>query len=308
MSRLSRADAAKSVIAVWRWLHEQPDAPNIDGNADELLAKLPAHVGNVSHESGTAITQRLTLMEHLGLVKRESRHEVQEGVEGRSYPRYKATTTLIERDVEKGARIIARHFATGGYLKPGRTKRRMNGVTEPERRVDTERVAIQTDEKERPVAAIVGPDAPTLGEGLRDTFVAMQANEKDESAAFVAAARQYSSRQDFVIAKLREMEALGIQLDREKVLRGVKLQRDDELEGVVKVLPYIDQLEGRLKQADGWRDDMLSAKRELRLAQDAKNAVERELRLQQEANKRLSEKMARDVATGTVKPQVLVGG
>lgn len=299
MSRLGRKDAATSTIAVWRWLNERPDAPNIDGNREQLRAAVP-DLPHVPKTSETGLSQRITLMEHLGLLKFTLR---QVGTPGASGSRFVGTTTLIEPDVEKGAKAIAQHFARGGYLKlnaKGNKQLLRNGAERP---VDPDKVVVQTDERERPVAAVVGPDAPTLGEGLRETFVAMQTQEKDESAALVAAARQYSSRQDFVITKLKEMEALGIQLDRTKVLQGVKLQRDDELEGIVKVLPYIDQLEVRLKQTDGWRQAMLDAKEQ---AKESAREVERltgEVRRQQEANRRLVEERVRQPAS----PTVLVG-
>jgi hypothetical protein len=129
MSRLSREDAAKSVIAVWRWLSERPDAPKIEGNISELLSQL-GNVGNVSHENGTALDERLKLLAFLGLVRRESRHEYQRGENGeRTFPRYVGTTILLERDVEKGARIIAQHFARGGFLKvKSLGNQRLNGV------------------------------------------------------------------------------------------------------------------------------------------------------------------------------------
>jgi len=295
MSRLSRTDAAKSTIATWRWLATHSDAPRIDGNVPDLFQVLPSGTGGVTTQP--QLEERLKLMEHLGLTSRETRHEyLTEG--NKTYPKLRTTTT-IKADVEDGAQMIGKHFASGGFLKVAAKGNlslasRDGGDIAP----DPEKVAIRTNEAEQPVEAVVGEDAPSPFEALRGL------RKGSDAEAFVEAARQYERRNDFVIAKLTEIEALGITIDREKVLKGVHLQRDDELEGVARVLPYIDELESRVKQAEGWRADMLSAQREMRTLRDEKNKAEAELRRQKDANERLATKMARDVVT---RPQVLVG-
>jgi hypothetical protein len=294
MSRLSREDAAKSTIAVWRWLSTRPDAPRIEGNIPDLLTVI-GDVGDVSHATGTALSERMGLMEHLKLVTREERR-VMEPRHGRTFPRLHTTTVIVERDVEKGARAIANHFARGGFLKV-KAKGNQKLAAPAPRPVDPERVAIRTDAQDRPVEAVVGPDAPNPFAGLR-------ALRKSEPAALVEAARQYNNRQDFVISRLVEMEKLGVVIDREKVMKGIKLERDDELEGIVKVLPFIDELEAQVKQAESWREQVISLRGEVKTAREEKGKAQTELARQIDANRRLSERMASTVARG---PQVLVG-
>jgi hypothetical protein len=316
MSRLSREDAAKSVIAVWRWLSERPDAPKIEGNISELLSQL-GNVGNVSHENGTALDERLKLLAFLGLVRRESRHEYQRGENGeRTFPRYVGTTILLERDVEKGARIIAQHFARGGFLKvKSLGNQRLNGVKQ-QPRVDPEKVAIRTDEQERPVEAVVGEDAPTIGDVIRAQSETggsykqvadklREVRKPSDAEAFVEAARQYEHRNEFVIERLVELEQLGIQIDRAKVMSGINLQRDDELEGVVKVLPFIDELVASRNQAQAWRDEIVSLRNEMRTIRRERDEARLEAQRQKEANARIVEKRVQETVT---KPTVLVGG
>lgn len=312
MSRLSRADTAKSTIAVWRWLHAHPEAPNISGTVEALLATLPSDIPNVSRETTGGLSDRLNLMEHLGLIRRESRHEYIEATDGSgAHPQYVGTTVIVERDVEKGAKAIGQHFARGGYLKlkaKGNQKANGNAVASAPR-PNVEKVAIRTDERDRPVEAVVGEDAPTLGEAIRvgspEVAKVLREMRKSEPEAFIEAARQYEHRNEFVIERLVEMESLGVVIDREKVMKGIKLERDDEIEGVVRVLPYIDELESRAKQAQEWRDQIVSLRNELREARRERDEARVEAQRQKEANARIVERHLQDTAR---KPQVLVGG
>jgi len=308
MSRLSRTDAAKSTIAVWRWLHTLPGAPIVEGNTTVLLQALPIEVGHVSRASTTGMDERMKLMETLGLLSRKAHYDPRTNDQGESLWPTRGTTNTLKMSADEGAKLIAKHFANGGYMKVSAIgNKKVLSRDVPEKPVyDVERVAVRTNDKDEPVEAVVGEDAPTLGEALATPELRAQFREmrKDEPAAFVEAARQYENRNEFVIAKLKEIEAMGVVIDREKVLKGVHLQRDDELEGVVKVLPYIAELEQRLKQAEGWREDMLAAQRETRTLRDEKRKAEAEVARQKEANTRLAEKMARETVS---RPQVLVG-
>jgi len=285
--RRSRADTAKSTIAVWRWLCAQPTAPTIKTTSAAALLKDLGRIGEVPNDNG--LSDRLSLMESLGLLKRDVEHlGYGKGIE--------MTISLTERDVDQGTHKIGRHFAEGGFLKPA-AKAYRNGTASTPTRIDPEKVVIRTDEKERPVEAVVGEDAPSPFEVLRGL-------RKDEPAALVEAARQYSRRQDFVLERLDEIEKLGIAIDRSKVMSAIKLETDPEFEGIVKVLPHIDDLEARVKQAQTWRDETISLRNELKELRQAKNGAEADLARQKEANTRLAEKMARETVT---RPQVLVG-
>lgn len=291
MSRLSRANAAKSCIAIWRWLHAQPTAPIVTGTYEELRQRLNG-VGNVSSDKGVA--DRLRLMAKLGLLRTEVVHE---GGGRGQYPVARASQHLLV-DVEAGAKTIGTWFAKGGYLKvDSKNNRRLLSERAASVPINTETVAIRTDDEDRPVEAVVGPDAPSPFEALREL-------RKNEPGALVAAARQYAHRQDFVLERLTEIEQLGVKIDRDKIMKAIHLDRDDEFEGIVKVLPYIDELEARAKQAENWRNELVSVRAELNAARIEKNRLTTEVQRQKDANQRLATKMAQDAVR---QPQVLVG-
>lgn len=91
--------------------------------------------------------------------------------------------------------------------------------------------------------AIVGPDAPTLGEAMPE----LRAARKDERTALIEAARQYAKRHEAAFGKLNELAAtmadLGISFDIEKARAAFVFEPDDRLEAIALILPYIDRLE-----------------------------------------------------------------
>jgi hypothetical protein len=132
-----------------------------------------------------------------------------------------------------------------------------------------------------------------------------EVRKPSDAEAFVEAARQYEHRNEFVIERLVELEQLGIQIDRAKVMSGINLQRDDELEGVVKVLPFIDELVASRNQAQAWRDEIVSLRNEMRTIRRERDEARLEAQRQKEANARIVEKRVQETVT---KPTVLVGG
>lgn len=102
-----------------------------------------------------------------------------------------------------------------------------------------------TTHDDRPVIAVIGPDAPT-------SFAALADLRKDESFALVTAARQYAAREHTMEASienlLRQAADLGISIDPMRLRDSVQLDQDDRLESVSLVLPYIDQLERRVSR------------------------------------------------------------
>lgn len=300
MSRLSRADAAKSVIAMWRWLNEQAVDSKIEGNINDLLARLPKEgVGGVAGpDASVAMGDRIKLMAHLNLLKQDMRHEWIEDSKaphgGR--PGVRTTTTLLEKNVESGMRTIGKHFAQGGFLKVsavGNQKRGLSPDLSKEKKVDPNVVAIRTDEKDRPVEAVVGEDAPS-------PFAALRAlRQPSEPEAFIEAARQYDNRQDYVVQQLEQMERLGIKIDRALVMKGIDLERNDEFEGVLKVLPYIDELQAKVAQMQDWREQVISVRNELRTMRRERDEALLEATRQREANKRIVEERVKQ-STSTV--------
>lgn len=121
-----------------------------------------------------------------------------------------------------------------------------------EQQADVVAVRIEHDE---PVEAIVGPDSPNPFDVLRPYRRVVS-----EPYALVEAARQYrdrSTKMDGGIKDLLDQAAeLGLKVDEEALRAAISpIERDDRLETIALVLPYIDQLEAAtarlLGQVDG---------------------------------------------------------
>lgn len=110
-------------------------------------------------------------------------------------------------------------------------------------------------------AAITGPDAPK-------PFAALAPMRKNEAAALVEAARQYADRGSTVDAKLDEIErtmaTIGVAFDREMLRGSITLERDERLETVGLVLPYIHELEQRVARLTQDNTDLRGSRDELR--------------------------------------------
>lgn len=128
------------------------------------------------------------------------------------------------------------------YQEPGR--RGAENLRLPEK----QEVVLATNDEEE-VRAIAGPEPES-------PFAVLRALRKDESGALVEAARQYANRAKLVDQKLGELEAAGIHVDRS----AVKMDKDEVLESVALVLPYINSLENTLhnfsEQNDALRKKM----------------------------------------------------
>jgi hypothetical protein len=65
----------------------------------------------------------------------------------------------------------------------------------------------------------------------------------DEPRALVEAARQYAAVNNQLDSKVKELEALGVTVDRVQLAKAIKAPHDHVLLVVSKVLPYVEQLE-----------------------------------------------------------------
>lgn len=74
-------------------------------------------------------------------------------------------------------------------------------------------------------------------------FLALGSERYDEPRALVEAARQFAGLHREVDKRLKELEALGIQINRETVSKTFQLPRDPRLASVAEALPYIEHLE-----------------------------------------------------------------
>jgi hypothetical protein len=107
-----------------------------------------------------------------------------------------------------------------------------------------ERVAVTEDRLGFQVAAVSGPERP---EALRSSLAGAGPNAP---AALVMAAKQYRTGrggEDVVRAKklLRELEEIGVAVP-EELRKRATVQKDERLEAIGLVLPYIEELERRL--------------------------------------------------------------
>jgi hypothetical protein len=105
---------------------------------------------------------------------------------------------------------------------------------------------------------------------------AIRVLRRDESAAYVAAAKQYAQRSTLIDTKLKELEDAGITVDRS----AIRFDRDAQFEAVGLAIPYITALENTVKNLEASVAD---------LQRKAKDVPE--LRGRVEAQKRQIERM-----------------
>ena len=89
--------------------------------------------------------------------------------------------------------------------------------------------------------AIVGPDAPK-------PLAPLGSERYDEPRALVEAGRQYASLHKQVDTKMKELEALGIVVDRERLTKTIQLPNDPRLVAIAQTIPYIEQIERQVER------------------------------------------------------------
>lgn len=94
------------------------------------------------------------------------------------------------------------------------------------------------------VVAVSGAEAPK-------PMAALAPERYDEPRALVEAARQYAGLHKQVEAKVKELEALGITVDRERLGKAVQLPADPRLGAVAQAMPYIEHLERANERLSG---------------------------------------------------------
>ena len=140
---------------------------------------------------------------------------------------------------------VARIEQAQKNTEAGNQRRKQKRAEEADRRSsDWISTAIATDPAEE-TRAISGPDPDRrLGSLMSSSITALR---KDESAALIAAARQYYSRVGSILKKIDELARLtqevGVAFDRDKAIESIQYDVDERLEIVVDLLPYIDKLE-----------------------------------------------------------------
>jgi hypothetical protein len=140
-------------------------------------------------------------------------------------------------------------------------------------------LAVRVD-RDQPVEAIAGPDKP-------NPFAVLAPMRKDESYALVAAARQYNQRDTKVNERieglLRQAKEFGLTVDETALRASITIQRDERLDTVSLVLPYIDLIESQLANYQEQNE-------RLRTQLSAMEKTQREIISLREQNRRLMAK------------------
>lgn len=194
----------------------------------------------------------------------------------------------LEASLDDGLTAIYKHFDAGrsfSYFEtaqPGHVPQKHKVRIKPTEDVfaKDERPVIADERSREEVRAIVGPEPVSPMRALAPL-------RKDEVDALVEAARQYTHRTDAVTQHIEDLRALGVEVDVDLVMKGIKLTTDPELEAIGKVLPYIDRLEKQAVRLIKETGEDRTAITELRRATDV---MRKEVNGLRDANKRLSER------------------
>jgi hypothetical protein len=93
-----------------------------------------------------------------------------------------------------------------------------------------------------------GPESPLPMKSL--------AGERfDPPRALVEAARQFAGLNREIEGKIKELEAMGVHVDREKMAKAVSMPADPRLTAVAEAMPYIEQLERQVSRLTNQNDD-----------------------------------------------------
>ncbi len=199
------------------------------------------------------------------------------------------------KPLDEGMTLIYKHFDAGrsyswfeagepggGPTNPGfgRGKSPANTGAVKAPVTVAEPVVVADERSTEEVRAIAGPEPESPMASLRSI-------RKDEPEALIEAARQYANRTSEVTAHIEALRGLGVEVDMDKVMAGISLTPDPELELVGRLLPYIDRLERSAKTAralaESNRGDLAEYRRSVSVLTKERNDL-------QAANKRLSER------------------
>jgi len=88
------------------------------------------------------------------------------------------------------------------------------------------------------------------------TFEALAPLRKSEPRAAVEATRQYLAKWDIAKEHARALFDAGLVDDTATVLDNLKLDRDDQLDTIAKILPYIDELEHQVLNLERFQETL----------------------------------------------------
>jgi hypothetical protein len=156
-----------------------------------------------------------------------------------------------------------------------------------------EQVTIRTENGEA-VEAIVGPEPESPFKDIK--IRPSELTDEQAAMALIEAARQYLNRNSAVETKVAEIEALGVEVDRDALRAALKFQPDDTLDIVSLVVPYVDGLVERLHRAER---SLAKTRDELRTTRTDAAAVRSEANALRKAAERRAQAHAREVVSAS---------
>jgi hypothetical protein len=153
----------------------------------------------------------------------------------------------------------------------------------PAKEIAADAVVVADERSPEEVRAIAGP------ENKNEPFEVLRHLRRDESAAQVEAVRQYIDRAAFLDQKLDELAKAGITVNRAAIV----FERDERLETLALLLPYINNLEGRITVMQETIESLQKkASVSTELAQENRKLKEQNQRL-------ISEKVGRSIVSAS---------
>ena len=183
------------------------------------------------------------------------------------------TTRLMT--LEDGNLAIYQHFDSGKPLSFFETTKGSYHAA-PRR----ETVVVADERSTEEVRAIAGPEPVS-------PMAALAPMRKSEPEALIEAARQYVNRSTAVQRHVEELRALGVEVDVDMVMKGIKLTSDPVLDAIAQILPVLDRWERRAMEGKrdvaALRDELADLRKTIDPLRDATASLKA-------ANKRLSER------------------
>ena len=254
----SRDDLVRNSKQVWKHVVD-----SIPLNEERKYSTIDVAAGTPF--SAEAAGRHMRFLRGLGLISYRSSYK---GVGQEVF-----TTRLMT--LEDGNLAIYQHFDSGKPLSFFETTKGSHHAA-PRR----ETVVVADERSTEEVRAIAGPEPVS-------PMAALAPMRKSEPEALIDAARQYVNRSTAVQRHVEELRALGVEVDVDMVMKGIKLTSDPVLDAIAQILPVLDRWERRAMEGKrdvaALRDELADLRKTIDPLRDATASLKA-------ANKRLSER------------------
>jgi len=255
----SRDDLVRNSKQVWKHVVD-----SIPLNEERKYSTIDVAAG--THISVEAAGRHMRFLRGLGLISYRSSYK---GVGQEVF-----TTRLMT--LEDGNLAIYQHFDSGKPFSLFETTKARSHHAAPRR----ETVVVADERSTEEVRAIAGPEPVS-------PMAALAPMRKSEPEALIEAARQYVNRSTAVQRHVEELRALGVEVDVDMVMKGIKLTSDPVLDAIAQILPVLDRWERRAMEGKrdvaALRDELADLRKTIDPLRDAATSLKA-------ANKRLSER------------------